>query len=284
MRKVIIPTDFSENAKNALTQAIHFFKKEYCEFYIIHAYSDETYNANAHLSRALFDDVKELTKAKSNEQLMELLEYAQETTSCPKHHFKIRSVFQSLVDAIDDIVNQEGIDIVVMGTKGATDSKSIMFGSQTLQVVKYVDCPVLMIPSDYVFEQPKNILFPSNFLIPYSKRELKLLDYIGMDFKSKVHFLHQTDTTELSHRKEDNKFFLQESLNSCQQQVHFEKGTNLTETINAFIENHSINLLVMVNSRETYLENLLHKTTIDKIGLNVKIPFLVLQNIDRCEC
>ena len=284
MRRVIIPTDFSVNAKNALTQAIRFFSKEYCEFYIIHAYADETYENNKQLSRGLFNDVKELNKANSNEKLMELLEYAQKTSTSLKHHFKIRSVFQSLVDAIDDIVNQEEVDIVIMGTQGVTNSQSIALGSQTLQVIKYVDCPVLMIPPGYIFKLPQQILFPTNYLVPYSKRELKLLDYLGKDFKSTIHFLHQANSNKLSHRKEDNKSFLEENLSDCKQQLHTIKGDNLIDTINNFISNNTVDLLVMVNSRETYLENILHKTTVDKIGVNVKIPFLVMQNVDRCYC
>ncbi len=284
MKKVILPTDFSENAKNALTQAIHFFNYEYCEFYIIHAYADEIYDTNAHLSQAIFNNIKDITKANSNEQLIDLLEYAQDTTSNVKHHFKIRSVFQSLVDAIDDIVNQEGADIVVMGTQGATNSPGITFGSKTLQVIRYVECPVLAIPSCYEFRKPKQILFPTNFMVPYSHRELKLLNYIGMDFSSTIHFLYQTDTVKLSHRKKDNKCFLQEELSCFDQKLHYKKGSDLIKTINSFIKNHAIDLFVMVNTRQSYLEDMLHKTTIDKISLESKIPFLILQNITRCSC
>jgi len=284
MRKVIIPTDFSENAKHALTQAIHFFRQEYCEYYIIHAYSDETYNANPETTRAHFESIKQQVKAQTNEKLMGLLEYAQDISPSPQHHFRIRSIFQSLTDAIDDLVNQEEADIVVMGTKGATNAPGISFGSQTCQVIKYVECPVLAIPEAYIFEQPKEILFPTNFLIPYNRRELKLLDYIGKDFGSTVHLLYQTENQKLSRRKEDNKFFIEEALNSCKQKTHYLKGDNLIKTINNFITIHPINLLVMVNSRQSCLEDLLHKTTIDKIGLNARIPFLVLQNINRCSC
>ncbi|WP_010520754.1 universal stress protein [Aquimarina agarivorans] len=284
MTKVIIPTDFSENAKHALTQSIDFFREESCEFFIIHAYADEVYDNNAYLARALFNDIKEKAKAASNEKLMAVLEYAQDTTPSPKHHFRIRSIFQSLIDAIDDMVNQEGADIVVMGTKGATNAPGITFGSNTLQVIRHVESPVLVIPESYVFNRPKNILFPTNFMIPYNRRELKLLNYMGMDFRATIHLLIQATSKKLTNRKQDNKQLIQEMLHSCKQELHFESGTGLVETINNFIEVHHIDLLVMVNSHQSYLDDMLHKTTIDKIGLTTKIPFLVLQNIDRCSC
>ena len=40
-------------------------------------------------------------------------------------------------------------------------------------------------------------------------------------------------------------------------------------------------MLVMVNTRHSYLENILYQSTIEKIGLKIDIPFLVLQNLPR---
>ena len=54
-----------------------------------------------------------------------------------------------------------------------------------------------------------------------------------------------------------------------------------TEAILKNIEDLEADLLVLVNSRHSYLENLLYIPTIDKIGFHPRIPFLVLQNIHR---
>ena len=48
---------------------------------------------------------------------------------------------------------------LVMGTRGETENKDITFGSNTLQVIKYVNCPVLAVPSVYGKTTPQNLLF-----------------------------------------------------------------------------------------------------------------------------
>ena len=99
-----------------------------------------------------------------------------------------------------------------MGTQGKTADKNITFGSHTVQVFKYVSCPVLAIPENYKYQQPKKILFPTDYMLPYKRRELKLLNTLAAEFKSEIHCLYISDFEELSHRQIDNKRFLQKSL------------------------------------------------------------------------
>ena len=50
MRQILMPTDFSENAKNAISYALELFKYERSSFYFLHAYQDAIYN-NPKLTR-----------------------------------------------------------------------------------------------------------------------------------------------------------------------------------------------------------------------------------------
>ena len=59
-----------------------------------------------------------------------------------------------LIVTANHIVERDNIDVVIMGTKGETNRKEITFGSNTLQVIKYVKCPVLAIPDDFIYEKP----------------------------------------------------------------------------------------------------------------------------------
>ncbi len=58
-------------------------------------------------------------------------------------------------------------------------------------------------------------------------------------------------------------------------------SADVTKAINVFIIENPIDMLVMVNTRHSYLENILYQSTIEKIGLHIDIPFLVLQNLPR---
>lgn len=281
MRKVLIPTDFSENAMNATKYAMELFKYDKCIFYVMHAYGDEVYNEKASAQRSVFNEIKERKLRESNESLELVLNRMREISPNPKHSIQELSVFGSLVDEVNDTAEAENIDVIIMGTKGKTDNTDITFGSNTLQVIKYVKCPVLAVPADFHDIQPKNILFATDYMLPYQRRELKLLSVVAKNFVSKLSVLHISSFEELSFRQQDNKAFLDYCLKDNNPKFLKLAGKDVSETINNATESYHIDLLVMVNSRHSFLENLLYSSTIDKIGLNLKIPFLVLQNLPR---
>jgi len=281
MRKVLIPTDFSDNAMNAVRYALELFKYERSEIFIIHAFADEVYESNTLLTRGLFDETKEQIKIRSDDELNKIVDQINEWSPNPKHQYHVFSLFGTLIDEANELVDKENIDVLVMGTKGKTDDRDLTFGSNTLQVLKYVKCPVLSVPVGYPPYPPNKLLFPSDFLLPFKKRELKLVSTLAKSFVAEINFLHLLKFENTSFRQEDNKVFLE----CCMKEniIHFnqEKGTKLTAAINLFIENNKIDMLVMVNSRHSFLEDYLYQSTIDEIGLHIKIPFLVLQNLPR---
>lgn len=281
MRKILIPTDFSNNSMNAAKYAAELFKHGPCEIYILHAFSDEVYDAKAQFPDRDFEELKQQISTKAEKRLEESRKELFSFFPNPKHNVTTIAEFGMLVDSVNDLVENENIDVVVMGTQGETDDKKITFGSNTLQIIKYVNCPVLAIPEVYGDVHPKNILFPTDFLIPYKRRELKLLGTISKLFATKINFLHVSKFPSLSLRQQDNVAFLEACLIDNQVSFKQESNIDLTKAINTFVIENPIDMLVMVNTRRSYLENMLYQSTIEKIGLHIDIPFLVLQNLPR---
>jgi nucleotide-binding universal stress UspA family protein len=281
MRKILVPTDFSENAFNAIKYACQVFKYEKSKFTIVHAYADEVYQQDASMQRSMRDQLKETIFNRSEDHLARLRSEILDYSPNPQHSFEFLSAFGVLIDVVNDLVNEKDIDIVVMGTRGSTNDRKITFGSNTLQVLRYVHCPVLAIPEHYEYHAPREILFPTNYMVPYNRRELKLLSEMTGSFRSNIHLLYIDPIEHLSHRQEDNKYFLEECLQKQKLRFETSKEKNKTIAITKYILHKKIDMLVIVNSRHSYMEDMLYRSTIDKIGLHVKIPFLVLQNVAR---
>ena len=281
MKKILIPTDFSANAMHAIDYAVDLYKRERTKFYFLHAYADEVYGLSKKNNGASFEERKEAVKKTVVKTLHEQVEDLKVHKANPQHSFEALSAFDSLVDAINDVVNRINVDLVCMGTQGQTANKKITFGSHTVQVLKYVQCPVLAIPENFEYRQPKKILFPTDYMLPYQRRELKLLNTLAAEFKSEVHCLYISDFEDLSLRQLDNKRFLGESLPDALQYFERAPVKNKAESIVEYISKNKMDLLVMVNSRHSFLEDLLYRSTVDKIGLHPKIPFLVMQNRPR---
>ena len=281
MRTVLIPTDFSLNAMHAIDYALDLYKCERTNFYFLHAYADEVYGPFRKNNGDSFEEQKKMIQKNVDRSLEELVEKLKKQEHNPKHSYEAISSFDSLVDAVNDFVNEINIDLIIMGTQGKTANKKITFGSHTVQVFKYVQCPVLAIPENYEYEQPKKILFPTDYMLPYKRRELKLLNTLAAEFKSQIHCLYVSDFEDLSHRQIDNQRFLRESLPNAYLSFETTPVKNKGEAILEYIDENGINMLVMVNARHSFLEDMLYRSTVDEIGLHPKIPFLVMQNLPR---
>lgn len=281
MRKILIPTDFSENAMNALKYATELFKYEISEFYIMNTYQEESYSEVVLPTQGVLDIATSKISKTSNEQLQIIKKDIITISPNPRHKFHTISANNLLLDEADRIVDQENIDIVVMGTKGKTNDKKLTFGSNTLQVLKYVQCPVLAIPENYAYIQPKHILFPTNFMIPYKRRELKLVSEIAAPFRATIDVLYISISDKLSRRQQENQEFLKEEL--CKNTINFktENSKHLINSIYKYIREKDIDMLVMVNTEHSFLENIVFQSPLDELSLNLDIPFLSLQNMKR---
>jgi nucleotide-binding universal stress UspA family protein len=281
MRKIVIPSDFSSNAFNALEYAVELFKEEECEFYLLHAFAEEVYNDEDALTSETIHEVKTHLKEKYERRLQDKVENLLKNSQNPLHKFQSVASFGYLIDEINDLVNKVKADLVVMGTRGKTNNQDLTFGSNTLQVIKYVQSPVLSIPQNYKHRDLQHILFPTNFMLPYQISELKLVADIGRSSNAHLHMLYISKFDLVSLRQKENLKLIKENFEEGKFHYHLVQGEDRAGVINEQVEKLNVDLLVMVNSRYTYLEDILFESTIDKISLYPKIPFMILQNFHR---
>ncbi|WP_299102950.1 universal stress protein [uncultured Winogradskyella sp.] len=281
MLSILLPTDFSKNSINAIKYALEFFKYQKVQFYFMHAYRNEFYDHDELVSRAVFDDVLLKVKTASENNLKKLLQEFEELTPNPRYTYHSISANNSLVEEANEIAEHKNIDLIVMGTKGKSNERHIIFGSHTFQVLKYVDCPVLAIPSNYKNTQPKNILFPTDFLIPYKRRELKLLSILSKSYRSLIDIIYISTSNKLSIRQQDHKDFVKDALIVNKVNFKIINSKKVADAIKLYIETNNIDMITMVNTQHSFLEDMLFPSTIDKVSFGLDIPLLALQNTTR---
>lgn len=281
MKTILIPTDFSQNALHALRYAQELYKCDRACFFVMHAYGDAVHAAHRADPQSDFSTIKREKRHEAEQKLDELLALVKGIPPNPLHNFEGMATMESLVDGVNDLVNEMNMDIVIMGTQGETNGHKGSFGSKTVEVFKYVNCPVLAIPEDYSPSRPKNILFPTDYMVPYKRRELKLLDDLGGEYKAKIHCLYITDFEDLSLRQLDNKKFLERTLGRSYLSFGTSPVKNRAEVIMEQIEAMGSDMLVMVNSRHSIFEDMLYRSTVDLLALKLDIPILVMQNLYR---
>lgn len=277
MKQILLPTDFSENSWNAISYAIQLYKDEECIFHILNAYTPVIYHVEYVLGSpakfGLGDAIRETSQGNLDNLVSKIINEFGENV---KHKFETYSRFDTLMSGIKEFVDIYEVDLIVMGTKGATGAQEVLFGSNTVHVFKNIKCPVLAIPSDFSFEAPHEILFPTDLKAIYKHSNLKILKDIALSNNSRVNLMHVLSGYDLTDKQERSKNKLESIFKNSAYLFHNVKTMNIVEAINAFQVKHKINLLVMINNKHSFFENLFFKNTINQIGFHLNVPFLVM--------
>ncbi|SEK28609.1 Nucleotide-binding universal stress protein, UspA family [Maribacter orientalis] len=277
MKNILIPTDFSENAWNALLYGISFFKKTHCAFYIVHVNSVNT-NTSGETAMFLSPDIlEESILVESKEKLNKLMSKIEHLPLNVKHEFKPIALYGFLTDHIKTQVKEKKIDLIIMGTKGSTGLKSVSIGSNTGDVITKVPCTILAVPEHAVYSGIKEIGFPSDFQLTYDHKILETLKDILLLKKSTLRLLYVSLNNEkLSPIQENNKRILMEHYKDIECSFHVVTGKKIDESIQCFTESRNLDMLVMVAKNLNFLERILFRPTVEKISYHTKVPFLVI--------
>jgi len=281
MKKILAPTDFSENATNAIKYAIKLFEKETCVFYLLNTFTPAAYNVGAMVDSYSALRLQEIVKDNSEKNLEMLEDSLKEQFNNPNHSFVRIASFNLLILEITDIVTREGIDLIVMGTKGATGAKEVFLGTHTTYTIKKVKCPVIAVPSGFVFDPPKEILFPTDYRLSKTNKYLSLIKGICEKHVSRLNILNAYHGEPLSKDQNNIKDFLDKYFEGNSHLFHIAEDTDLIGAIDNFQVKHKINFLIMIHNRHSFFENMLFRPLINQIAYHTNIPFLVIPSEDR---
>lgn len=275
MKKILLPTDFSENAYNAAKYAVQLFSAEECTFYLLNTYTPVLYDNEYLVYSSTQPTLTEIYRDKSLQGLERLLRRIKRNFKNEKHHFEKISSFNLLNDEIKELVVEKEIDLIVMGTKGATGAEEILFGTHTVHAIKKARCPLLAIPSHFEYKAPKNILLPTDYEAEIPKL-LGILMEIAKEHSSRINILHVYFGVNLNSTQTSRKRALGRAFKEIDHHFHSVTEKSVTRAIYDFQEENEIDMLAMVNNKHSFFENLLFTPVVNEIGFNVKVPFLVI--------
>ncbi|MBQ4915937.1 universal stress protein [Maribacter sp. MMG018] len=277
MKNIMIPTDFSENAWNALLYGISFFEKTHCVFHIVHVSSMNT-NASGETPMYISPEILEDSLLKESiGKLKELLERIQQLPLNPKHKFETVALYGFLTDHLKKEAKEREIDLIIMGTKGASGLKSVSIGSNTGNVITKVPCTVLAVPENSTYHRPVEVGFPSDFQLKYNVKILDTIRDLITLKKSSLRFLYiSAKGEELSEQQQKNKQILADYFKDIEQSFHMITGKKIDAAVQCFAESRNLDMLVMVAKNLNFLERILFRPTVEKISYHTKIPFLVV--------
>ena len=264
MKNILLPTDFSENSWNAIRYAIQFFNETSCNFYLLHVDDNLTRSLNKQNETSTDKLNAFLTKITNNQKVK-------------NHHFSTISEHHSFVESIRKQVDENAIDYIVMGTKGASGIKKIILGSNTADVITRVKCNTLIVPEKANYEEIKQVAFPTDYSVEYNLQVLQPLSDILQKTKAGLNILHVSNESEILNTNQiNNKSLLEEYFKHIKHKFHHIINKNIEETIETFAECKDVNLIAMIAKNLNFFQQLFFRSKIKEVSFQTAIPFLVL--------
>lgn len=276
MHQILIPTDFSKNAWNAMVYAFQFFKDKKTTFHFLHIDISMQVNCDEDLhydGLSIKKEIAEETKSNMEAWIQKIDTY----TFNSNHNYKGKIVQSPFIEGIREYVVKMDIDFIVMGTKGASGLKEMTIGTKTSAVITRVKCPILVIPEEAIFKKPINIGFPTDFNILYKERILNTLLEITNTHQSSVKVLRVARSEKsLDNFQNMNRDLLKQSLNNIPYSFHVIENPDLEKALQSFVNIMQIDMVAMIAKNLNFFQRLLFKPQVAQISYHMQIPFLVL--------
>ena len=280
MKSILLPTDFSENSWNAIEYALNYFSNTACTFYLLHVNPltqvtiseiDYNYSTTPILAENLY------TKPAKKKLNVLLKKIATHFSNNPKHAFYTINDTDFFIDAVRNQVKEKKIDLIVMGTKGASGLKKLIIGSNTADIITKVKCNTLVIPENAKFKALKQIAFPTDLLQFYGVTTLEPILENLEQFKASLKIVHiNKKELNLNKDQEKNKDFLEDYFSNFNHSFSFLTNTNIEAGIEHFVESKNIDMIVMIAKNLNYFQQILFHNKVEEISYQTDVPFLVL--------
>jgi nucleotide-binding universal stress UspA family protein len=281
MKNILLPTDFSKNSLNAMDYAMALFKDIPCKFYLLNVFkipyvTNEVLMENdAHQLAKLEEGLYETSQKRMKDVLKKL-----KLKSKSNHKFELLSDYNFFINSVQNYVKAKNIEIIVMGTKGATGAKEIFMGSNAGDVIMKTECNVLAVPENAVFKDPKEITFPTDFKIPYKKEDMAPLIEIAEMYQSSIRVLLFSDKGNIDEEQKFNKKSLKKYLDKINHTYHTLSNSDFEVALNCFTQSRgNIDMIAIIAKHYNFFQRLFFKPKVEELSFHTKIPMLVLHKI-----
>lgn len=279
MSKILFPTDFSEPANNAFIYALNLAKATDAELFVLNCYEmvvlSTTSTGNPEMVQEMYQSIELNHFERFKEQVPLMRKTAEEHGLSD---VKMTFLFEEglLQGVIRKIIDEEGIDYIVMGTNGANSLEKKLLGSNTVNIMNKIDIPILSVPNEAKFSDSKIKTIGFATMLRESDKKgiyaiAKIAEKLGADFKC-LHVLR------------DEKSDYDEILNAWVAEFaplgvtfHTVLNRDLEQSVFFFIDEYDIDVMCIVKRQMNFFEKLFSSSLSKKLAYHSYVPVFVLR-------
>lgn len=274
MRTILVPTDFSQTAKNAARYAFEFAAQAgFNKVVLYHAYQPPL-NADPAMPSIEFLDLEGLKKS-SEEGLRNFLA---EVNAYSKKGIPVETIsdFSLLSENINDICDKVNADIIIMGITGGGKLEEVLIGSNTVSVAKASTRPVIIVPSQTEFRPVKNVLLACDFQKVLETTPVGALKTILDETKANLHVINVSDNEKEDSDKDFETLMLDTLLVGYSPKYHFIHDKDFVEATNRFAVENNIDLIITIPKKHGWFEGLFKRRNTKSLAFHTHLPLIVI--------
>lgn len=276
MKKILIPTDFSDNSDAAIKFAFTLFEEKSIEIHLLNVVGIELID---YPESAMVNHDKVLVIQNQANKLMEDLEKSvEEYFDCKNKTIKTHVQHGTVINEINDFATKNEIDLIIMGTQGEHHNLiEKIFGTVSTAILNNPNCPTILVPLGCEIKEVDNILFATN-LDKGDAFELWKVNRLLQPRNPIVRCLHiQKDNSKMN-ESELALFaeFIMESSKSIQTIFNVEHKNQVSTTINEYIKDYDVKMLVMHKSKKSMFSQIYGLSQTKFMAHKLKVPLLVM--------
>lgn len=279
MKKILVPTDFSECANNALNFAVQIAKLLSWDIVLVHTVESDA---------GLYMDYMGVQREREDEMLHEAERKLQLLENAIRETEEIFIEAQLSTGAVKDniLASAEDIkaDLIVMGTMGTAGGiGEKLWGTKTASITGSSSVPVIAVPYSYSWSEPREILFATN-RFEKSQELLNPIFEIANLFNSRIHTVVFTDEdsargfdfVDNSRGLDDYKYFLAQTFPDQKIITAHISGSRFEDKLQQYIASNNIGIVAMVSQQRGFLSRLVHPSATRSMAYHATIPLLII--------
>jgi nucleotide-binding universal stress UspA family protein len=194
-------------------------------------------------------------------------------------HFEFISTCSFPEEAIEEVIEDKKIDLVVMGNRGDSALEKLL-GSTTTHLIHRTDCPVLAVPEEAIFANIDSVLFATDYQQVDHANKFQGLISLARAFSARIDILHITPNEE---KLSPEKLIVGESLDRVFRQVshtyHHQQGEDVLDGLQRYLERHEeAGILAMMPRDHSLWERLTKGSITNQVVFEADRPVLVFRS------
>ncbi|HYM94996.1 MAG TPA: universal stress protein [Chitinophagaceae bacterium] len=271
MKTIIIPTDFSAVATNAMNYGVDMAKAINASILLLHVYQVPVTVSDVPVVMISIDDLK-----KSAEEKLTSVKADVEHITSGKIKIYTEARLGGVVDELEDLCNHIKPFAVIMGTKGASGIERVMFGSNTLTAIRHLTWPVICVPPGKEYGSGiKKIGFACDFLKVVESTPIHFVKDIVKELNAELYVLNvDYENRHFKAETPEQSLLLHTMLEDANPQYHFIQHKDIEEGINEFAEKNNLDLIISIPKKHKLLEGLFKSSSTKQLVFQSHIPVM----------